>query len=480
MGYFVAIAATSASGILSLVFHPYLQDRVIFVLFLPAVIVAAGVGGLGPALLATAISLAINCLPFGSTLLHDPADLISTLVFAVVGPAFGFAGSKLRQQNAEAALTLEILAERQEHLQSILDTVPDAMVVIDEGGLIHSFSATAERQFGWAASEVIGRNVSMLMPQPYHAAHDGYLEHYLRTGERRIIGIGRAVVGERRDGSTFQMELSVGEMRAGPHRFFTGFVRDLTARQSAERRMQDLQSELLHMSRLTSIGEMGSAMAHELNQPLSAIASYAQGLTHLINADPQDRTRIKQALASIAGQALRAGQIIRRLRDIVSKGEADLSIECLSKLLEEAGALAMIDAKQRGVKFHMDVRGVDLILADKVQIQQVLLNLLRNAIEAMEDSPLREITVTARSARNSMVEIRIMDTGSGISPEVAEILFKPFVSTKTRGIGVGLSICRTIVEAHGGKIWVEPNPKGGSIFHLTLRAVAQEELQSDA
>ncbi len=175
----------------------------------------------------------------------------------------------MQERTRAAAGALEHLAEREAHLRSILDTVPDAMVVIDERGVMQSFSAAAERLFGWKAEEAIGRNVSELMPEPYRSAHDGYLTRYLRTGERRIIGLGRVVVGERRDGSTFPMELSVGEMEGGAHKAFTGFVRDLTERETTERRLQDLQSELVHVSRLTAMGEMASALAHELNQPLS-------------------------------------------------------------------------------------------------------------------------------------------------------------------------------------------------------------------
>src|ERR1700758_3815382 len=168
------------------------------------------------------------------------------------------------------------LAQRESELRlrSILDTVPDAIVVIDAQGIIQSFSPAAERLFGYASAEVIGHNVSVLMPSPYREAHDGYLERYLRTGERRIIGIGRIVTGRRKDGETFPMELQVGEFTFAGGRYFTGFVRDLTERRDAERRIQDLQAELLHASRLSAMGQMASTMAHELNQPLTAVTNY--------------------------------------------------------------------------------------------------------------------------------------------------------------------------------------------------------------
>jgi two-component system sensor kinase FixL len=477
LGYAVAVAAAGASFALQLVLAPIFQDRTVFVVFVPAVIAAAAVGGVGPALVVTALGLLGGFALEGLAVTRDPANLIDALLFLVLGPAIGLAGLRLNERTREAANALQHLEEREAHLRSILDTVPDAMVVIDEAGIIRSFSAAAERLFGWSAEEAIGRNVSELMPEPYRSAHDGYVARYLRTGERKIIGIGRVVVGERRDGSTFPMELSVGEMQGGAHKAFTGFVRDLTDRETTERRLQDLQSELVHVSRLTAMGEMASALAHELNQPLSAIANYLKGSERLLDVDPPDREKIRRALSNATDQALRAGEIIRRLRNFVAKGEADRRIENLSKLLEEAGALAMIGAKERGVRLRFDVhRDLNLVLADKVQVQQVVLNLMRNAIDAMEGAPRRELTVSARPAPDEMTEISVADTGSGIAPEVAERLFQPFVSSKAQGMGVGLSISRTIVEAHGGRIWVESNPGGGTVFRFTLRTVREEEL----
>ena len=369
------------------------------------------------------------------------------------------------------------LEAREAHLRSILDSVPDAMIVIDDRGTIQSFSSAAERQFGWTAAEAIGRNVNVLMPEPYRGSHDGYLSRYLSTGERRVIGLGRVVVGAHRDGSTFPMELAVGEMRSGERRFFTGFVRDLTERQEAERRFQDVQSELAHVSRLSAMGEMASALAHELNQPLSATANYIQGSLRLLKEETVDHDIVHDALTMAAEQMFRAGDIIRRLRDFVSKGETERQIENLPKLLEEAGALAMVGAKDRGVRLQYEIApGIEFVMVDKVQIQQVVLNLMRNGIEAMAESAQRDLTVAAQPAPDDMVVISISDSGTGLSPEVAGQLFQPFVTTKKHGMGVGLSISRTIVEAHVGRIWAEGEPGRGTTFHFSLRAVKEEEM----
>jgi two-component system, LuxR family, sensor kinase FixL len=370
------------------------------------------------------------------------------------------------------------LIAREAHLKSILETVPDAMIVIDERGGMQSFSSAAERLFGYRADEVIGRNIKMMMPSPYRENHDEYLDRYARTGEKRIIGIGRLVVGERKDGSTFPMELAVGEMNSGGRRYFTGFVRDLTERQKTEARLQELQSELVHISRLTAMGEMASALAHELNQPLAALTNYLKGARRLLDQRTDKETLIvRDALEKASEQSLRAGQIIRRLRDFVSHGESERRVESIKKLVEEASALALVGAKERGirVRFQFDP-AADMVMVDKVQIQQVLLNLMRNAMEAMEPSERREILLSTAPADDDLLTVNVADTGPGISEELSSQLFQPFVTTKRHGMGVGLSISRTIIESHGGRIWVESNPGGGAVFRFTLRLVLEQDL----
>jgi two-component system sensor kinase FixL len=369
------------------------------------------------------------------------------------------------------------LEEAEALLQSILQTVPDAMIVIDERGLIESLSTTAEHLFGYGVDEVAGKNVSMLMPSPHRELHDGYLERYLRTGERHIIGIGRIVVGQRRDGTTFPMHLTVGELRTAAKHFFTGFIRDLTDQQITENRLKALQSEVAHMSRFTALGEMASTLAHEINQPLTAINNYLRGCQRLLDkAGDDSRDMLRDALGRASDQALRAGQIIRRLREFVARGDTERQIENLPKLIEDASTLALIGAKEGGVavSFRLDPKA-DLVVADRIQIQQVLVNLIRNAIDVlMEWSGPREIEIETVAKADATAQISVSDSGSGLAPEVAAQLFQPFVTTKQKGMGLGLSISRTIIEAHGGKIWVEPRPGSGTIFRFTLQ-IANEE-----
>ena len=367
------------------------------------------------------------------------------------------------------------LRESELRWRSIVDTVPDAIIVIDSTGSVESFSPAAERLFGYAAKDVIGRNVKMLMPQPYRDAHDGYLSRYMRTRERRIIGIGRIVVGQRKSGETFPMELAVGEFASPSGNFFTGFVRDLTERQEAERRIEDLQTELLHASRLSVMGQMASTMAHELNQPLTAVTNYLEAGRHLISLGRAEPERIADLMEKAVAQAQRAGEVIRQLRQFVSKGETERSSQSLNQLVEEALALGLVGARQSGVRVSLELdHALPSVVVDPVQIQQVVLNLVRNAVEAMEEVERRELMIATRIT-GELIEASVADTGPGIAPELADRLFQPFVTTKKTGMGLGLSICREIVEAHHGHLTVAPRPGGGTVFSLTLPNPAQDE-----
>ena len=307
----------------------------------------------------------------------------------------------------------------------------------------------------------------MLMPSPYREAHDGYLSRYLATSERRIIGIGRIVVAKRRDGSTFPIELAVGEVKVEGTRLFTGFIRDLTERQERDRRLQEVQAELIHVSRLSELAQMVSALAHEVNQPLSAITAYLKATSRFLESG--DRQKAAAIVERAAEQTDRASAIIRRLRDFVKKGDTERRAEDLAKVIDEATALAMVGTKNQGVTVRLQLEAqVPPALIDKVQIQQVLFNLMRNAIEAMTASEQRELTVATLQRDSGWIEISVADTGPGLAPHVRRNLFQPFVTTKPTGMGVGLSICRSIVEAHGGSLRAQDRPGGGTIFHFTV------------
>jgi two-component system sensor kinase FixL len=290
------------------------------------------------------------------------------------------------------------------------------------------------------------------------------LAHYLSTGERRIIGIGRIVVGQRKDGSLFPMELAIGEVSLPGMQLFAEFVRDLTAREGRERRINELQAELVHVSRVTELGQMVAALAHEVNQPLTAIASYLSGIRRLLAAGNQ--AAAQQAMQKVVEQGDRARQIIQRIRDHVSKRATEKQVESLLGTIEEASALAMVGVHGLKLKIQVDEDAREAVI-DKIQIQQVLLNLMRNAAEAMAGLARRELSITAIRTKN-MIEISVADTGPGLPEAVRARLFQPFVTTKLDGMGVGLSVCHTIVEAHGGALRAEEGRGGGTVFRLTL------------
>ena len=376
------------------------------------------------------------------------------------------------QKASEAAI-----ARREDHLRSILATVPDAMIVMDERGTVASFSAAAERLFGYSEQEVVGRNVRMLMPVADQSAHDNRLVTYLKTGVRHIIGSRRQVTAMRRNGASFPIELAVGEVEIAGERIFTGFIRDITARQQSERHLQDLQSELVHISRVSAMGTMASTLAHEINQPLTAIANYLETASDMIGEiDDPSLVDIAEAVALATAQALRAGDIVRRLRAFVDGGETSFEIVPLDALVDEAASLGLLGAHEAGVAVRIiTAPGLNLVRVDRIQIQQVIVNLIRNAIHAMQDAPCKDLCVTTAPDTAGWVRISVIDTGHGITTQTRKRLFDAFATTKGEGMGLGLSICRTIVEAHGGRIWADPAEGGGTVFSFCIPLAGESD-----
>lgn len=357
------------------------------------------------------------------------------------------------------------LTEREARLQSILDAVPDALVTVDDDGTIESFGAAASQLFGYGESEVTGTSFAALLSSPYREDYERDLKGHLTPGRNR------AVMAQRKDGSVFPTELSIGEAYTRQRHILTVFIHDISKRQLTERRMQELQSELLHVTRLSTMGHIASALAHEINQPLTAIVNYVQAGKHLLtNEDADWRAKTRDVMAKAAAQAERAGGIIRNLRSFLKKREPEITRESANRLVAEANALALAGASDAGVRTVLDLApGLPDVAVDRLQIQQVVINLVRNAIDAMAASPKRELSIRTRPTADG-VEVAVLDSGPGVAPDVEAKLFEPFVTTKADGMGVGLSICRTIVEAHGGRLWHEANPAGGAVFTFTLPA----------
>ncbi|WP_330166407.1 sensor histidine kinase [Rhizobium sp. C4] len=466
--YSVAIVAAFCAIGICLIFKTRMSDSLAAVILAMPVVASAAIGGFGPVLIAGLLSLAALIM------FDDRANVVFSL-----GPALAFALlvvaiallAEVLQRTRDAGLrSLAEMTAQAAHLKSVLDTAPDAAVVASPDGIIVSFNAAAVRQFGYSEQEAIGQNLRILMPEPYQSDHDNYIARYRNTGERRIIGIDRVVVGKRKDGSTFPMKLAVGETHTEGKRYFTGFIRDLTEREESEARLHEIQGELARLARLNEMGEMASTLAHELNQPLSAISNYVHGCSRLLrDMDDELASRMRDALDEAGRQSLRAGQIIRHLREFVTKGETEKNAYNIRKLIEEAGALALVGSREKGVRAVFDFGSdAEMVMVDHVQIQQVLINLMRNAIEAMKDSATKELVVRTTRFTPGEISITVADTGPGIAEEISAQLFKPFTTTKPGGMGIGLSISKRIVEAHGGRMAVSSNESGGATFEFTL------------
>lgn len=385
------------------------------------------------------------------------------------------------------ALRLQ-LSDARLRLSAIVEATVDGLVIIDEHGHIELFNPAAERIFGYASAEVVGRNVNVLMPAPYHDEHDGYMHNYLTTRVPKIIGIGREVQGQRKDGTIFPMDLAVGSFRSEGEERFVGMIRDITARKlteaslslreaqlhEAEAEARELREKLAHYNRLSTMGEMASGIAHEINQPLTAISAYAQACRRMLQTGDTGSGPLIDALEQVSAQAQRAGEVIRRLRGFVKKRESRKEMIDLADTLGAVVKLAEVDARTHRVQIRADISGpLPRVFADPVQIQQVALNLLRNAMEAIEANTdlapeEREVLVRATTTEPSHVEVTVEDRGVGLPAEAERNLFTPFFTTKRTGMGMGLSISDSIVTAHGGRLWYAPHPRGGACFHFVL------------
>lgn len=369
-------------------------------------------------------------------------------------------------------------AEREAQLQAILDTAVDGIVTIDERGNIETLNTATERIFGYSAEELVGRNVKVLMPGNYRDEHDQYLQNYLTTGHKKIIGIGREVEGRRKDGSTFPLDLAVSEFSVGGKRRFMGLIRDISDRKRAEQEARLQLEELAHASRLSALGEMATGIAHEVNQPLAAIVSYAQACLNMMKSDNADPNVVRDALEQISAQGRRAGNIVHRLRQFVRKERADRGLVHVNHCVENVLTLFAHDLKTYNAKLTLQLaKDLPMVTADRVQIEQVILNLLRNALEAVsqQEESTRRIKIETVRMKHAAIQLRVSDNGPGLSEESVERLFDTFYSTKPQGLGVGLSISRSIIESHGGRLDAQQNPSGGLDVYFDIPETAGHE-----
>jgi two-component system sensor kinase FixL len=363
-------------------------------------------------------------------------------------------------------------------LRALLDAAVDAIIVIDDRGAITTFNPAAERLFGYAAADVLGKPVDLLMPEPYHSEHQGYVDRYLATGEPRIIGIGREVVGRRANGATFPIALSVGEARAENRRHFVGIIRDLSAQRAAELRARSIEARLAHVGRFDLMGEMAAGIAHEINQPLSAIATYAQAARRILERQQPDMATLIDICRKVDEQALRAGRVIENLRKFIKKQDIRTASLDVNAVVKDIMNLVDADAHAEGIRVTTKYGdGLPVVRGNEIQLQQVLLNLTRNAVDAMRGTLNKQlgIAVETQNGPNGGVRITVADHGPGVSPHLGDAIFHPFVTTKREGLGVGLAISRTIVQSCGGTLTYGDNPAGGAVFAVDLPEAKDED-----
>lgn len=361
------------------------------------------------------------------------------------------------------------ISESGERLRAILDTAVDAIVTIEESGVIESVNPAAERAFGFTRDELIGRNVSTLMPSPYREEHDRHIERYLRTGKARIIGIGREVEAQRKDGTVFPADLAVSEVRLPGRRLFTGIIRDLTERREMEERARLRLESAAHTARMLELGEMCSGIVHEVNQPLTAIVSFAEACLRTVRGGRAEPALIEDALGRVAEQGVHAAEIVSRLRGLVRKDESRRETFDLGEVIEETLLLVEHERRRRSIGVTVCCEtGLPPVNADRVQIEQILLNLLRNAFHAVEGTECPRVWM--RTARSGIDRVRLVveDSGPGLTPEQCERVFDTFYTTKPNGLGVGLAISRSLAESHGGRLWAESDEGRGARFGLDL------------
>lgn len=407
---------------------------------------------------------------------HGGRRFLHCTIVAISGPREQVTGFLLlmtdmtEQKLMEKALDVSI-----RRAESVLETAVDGIITIDEKGIVQSFNHGAEVQFGYDAEEVIGRNVKMLMPTSYASQHDGYLQEYLKDSESHPLGVTREVAGLRKDGSEFPVEYVAGEFTEDGRQFFTGFTRDISERKAAQLEARVRHNQLSHSARLNSLGELATSIAHEVNQPLTAIVTLSQALLRYLDrgADTTDRTR--ETLNKIVQQGKRASDVIQQIRDFIRDEKTDNHEVCDSNgIVRNALALLEYEFERNNIKLRVDLDpDGSKIQANKVQIEQVVVNLIQNAVQAMAaNKKKRVLSVTSRTESGvpRLVKIVVSDTGHGLPEGDNSRVFEPFFTSRPGGLGQGLSISKNIIERHGGTISAMRNEGPGATFIVTLSA----------
>ncbi len=385
------------------------------------------------------------------------------------GTFLGYIGSCI--DITERKRAEEVLRQSEERYRTLAETATDVIVTMDQNSTILFVNSAVARVFGYSSSELVGRKITALMPEPLRQRHEEGMRRYLETGVKLLSWDAVSFSGLHKSGREISLEISFAESRVGERRLFTGIMRDVTERLQAELEAARQRAELAHIARVSTMGELATSLAHELNQPLGAILSNAEAAELFLENDQPDLRELRAILADIRKDDQRAADVIRRMRALLSRRELELKVVAVEELIEEAVAMTKPDALVRQVKVETEVASnLPRVRGDRVHLEQVLLNLMLNGMDSLNGCPAeqRRLVVRADRTGDGTVELSVRDCGHGIPADGLTKVFEPFYSTKAKGMGMGLAISRTIVEAHGGRIWAENNPDGGATFRFTL------------
>jgi PAS domain S-box-containing protein len=377
-----------------------------------------------------------------------------------------------QRKEAESALR-----ESNERFRLVVEASPSGIVLVDEQGRMTLVNAQIQKLFGYTREELVGQAVDLLVPDRFRAGHQVHRANFHQAPAARMMGQGRELFGRRKDGTEFPLEIGLSHIQGPEGILVLAAVVDLTARKQSEAEASRQRAELAHVARVSTMGELAASVAHELNQPLGAILANAEAAELFLQQDPPAHGELRAILADIRQDDERAGEVIRRMRALLRKRELDQQPLEINSVVEDVLHVVSGDAALRKTAISADLAPLlPKILGDRVHLQQVLLNLILNGMDAMAEQPRerRRLSVRTRPGADGLVELVVTDLGHGIEPDKLPLLFEPFYTTKTNGMGMGLSIARRIIEAHRGRIWAENNGSGGAVFHVTLPVVQDE------
>ena len=400
------------------------------------------------------------------------APLFGSFAYLGIVVALGYQLCDDAVRAADLASELQIGEER---FRRVVEAAPSAMIMVNQEGQITLANQQAEKTFGYPREELLGCPIEMLVPERLRSGHQGFRHDYLCDPQARPMGVGRELFGRRKDGSEVPVEIGLSPIHTSKGLLVLASIVDITERKLAELEAARQRHDLAHLARVSALGELSSSLAHELTHPLTAILSNAQAAQRFLADDNVDLDEVREILNDIVTQDQRAGEVIHSLRLMLKKGE--LQEHCddvdLNEVILDVVNLMRSDLINRNVTLDTDLaQKLPAITGDRVQLQQVLLNLALNGCEAMADynSSERRLLI-ASQWENGAVRVSVADSGSGIPEEKMQQVFERFFTTKKEGMGLGLSVCRTIIDAHRGKIWATNDAGCGATFHFSLPIV---------